>query len=82
MLGLQFNKASKSMECMKFGVERESRSTRRVEVFVHRQDGQEIAAILTNISNHGCQFKSAAALALDEFVCVGPKSVPTSAMDL
>lgn len=49
-------------------VERESRSTKRVPVFVHHQDGREIAAVLTNISNHGCQLASAAVLASDELV--------------
>lgn len=56
------------MKYLKVGVERESRSARRVPVFIHRQDGREIAAILTNISNHGCQLKSAAKLSSDEFV--------------
>ena len=39
-------------------VDRESRSIRRVDVYVHRQDGREIAALLTNISAGGFQLKT------------------------
>ena len=49
-------------------VDRESRSIRRVDVFVHRQDGQEVAALLTNISNRGIQLKTSEKLDLNELV--------------
>ena len=48
--------------------ERESRSTRRVEAFVHRQDGREVRTMLTNISNRGCQMKPQELLRVDELV--------------
>lgn len=47
---------------------RESRSTRRVEAFLRRQDGREIRTLVTNISNCGCQIKLQEVLAVDELV--------------
>jgi hypothetical protein len=35
--------------------DRESRLRRRLELFVHRDDGREIKAVLTNVSEHGCR---------------------------
>ena len=48
--------------------DRQSRSTRRVETFLYRQDGREIRALLTNVSNHGCQLRPQEWLAVDERV--------------
>ena len=48
--------------------DRESRSTRRIEAFVHRQNGREIGAFVTNVSNCGCQLKPRESLEIDEFV--------------
>jgi PilZ domain-containing protein len=48
--------------------DRESRSTRRIEAFLQRQNGQEVWALVTNISNRGCQLKPAVVLAVDELV--------------
>jgi hypothetical protein len=48
--------------------ERESRSTRRIEAFLCRQDGHEIRALVTNISRRGCQLKPHQQLAVDELV--------------
>lgn len=49
-------------------VDRESRSIRRVDVFVHRQDGREIAALLTNISSRGVQLKTSEEFCSNELV--------------
>lgn len=48
--------------------DREGRSTRRVEAFLHRQDGREIRTLVTNISNRGCQLKPQGLLVVDELV--------------
>jgi hypothetical protein len=48
--------------------DRESRSTRRIEAFLQRPDGQEIRAILTNVSSRGCELKPQQILAVDELV--------------
>jgi len=48
--------------------DRQSRSKRRIETFLHRQDGREIRALLTNVSNHGCQLQPQEWLAVDERV--------------
>jgi hypothetical protein len=48
--------------------DRESRSTRRVEAFLQRQDGREIRALVTNISKRGCQLKPEEVLAVNELV--------------
>ena len=45
---------------------RESRSKRRVEAFVHRQDGREIKALVTNISNRACELRPQELLSVDE----------------
>jgi hypothetical protein len=47
---------------------RESRSTRRIEAYLRRQDGRGMRAILTNISSRGCGLKAGQALAIDELV--------------
>lgn len=45
---------------------RESRSTRRVEVFLRREDGREIRTLLTNVSARGCRLRPQEELAIDE----------------
>lgn len=49
-------------------VNRESRSRRRVDAFLHRQDGHEIRAMVINISNRGCQLRPQELVAVDELV--------------
>lgn len=48
--------------------ERESRSTRRVELYLRRQDGREIKTLLTNISARGCRLRLREALAVGELI--------------
>lgn len=48
--------------------DRESRSTRRIEAYLRRQDGRETRAMLTNISNRGCQLRPHEILEVDEMV--------------
>lgn len=56
------------MEILRLLSDRESRSTRRIEAFLCRQDGHEIRALVTNISRRGCQLKPQELLAVDELV--------------
>ena len=49
-------------------VERASRCARRVNAFVRREDGREIAAVLTNISTGGCELMVGEPLTVDELV--------------
>lgn len=56
------------MEDIQFRKIRESRSTRRIEAFLHSPRGQEIRAIVTNISNRGCRLKAKGPLSIDELV--------------
>lgn len=49
-------------------VDRESRSRRRIDVLVHRQDGRKIAALLTNVSNRGFQLKASEELNSNELI--------------
>lgn len=56
------------MEYPRPKIDRESRSIRRVDIFVHRQDGREVAALLTNISSRGVQLKTSEELCSDELV--------------
>jgi hypothetical protein len=48
--------------------DRESRSLRNVEAFLHRQDGQETKAVVVNISARGCKLSTGELLAVDELV--------------
>lgn len=50
--------------------QRESRSTRSVEVFLRRQDGREVKTLLTNISTHGCRLRPREELTIDELIRV------------
>lgn len=47
---------------------RESRSKRRIEAFVHRQNGRELRVLVTNISRSGCGLRPSNELAADELV--------------
>lgn len=47
---------------------RESRSTRRIEVFLRKQDGRELRTLVTNISNRGCRLNANGVLSVDELV--------------
>ena len=48
--------------------QRESRSTRSVEVFLRRQDGREIKTLLTNVSAHGCRLLPREELSINEHI--------------
>ena len=48
--------------------DRESRSTRRIEAYLYRQDGREMRALVTNVSKRGCQLRSREVLAVDELI--------------
>lgn len=54
--------------CARLVRDRESRSIRRVEAYLHRQDGREVRAFLTNVSNGGCQLRPREMPAIGETV--------------
>ena len=56
------------MQSVRSKRQRESRSTRSVEVFLRRQDGREIRTLLTNISTRGCRLLPREALAINELI--------------
>ena len=56
------------MDSVRSTVDRESRSIRRIEAFLYRQDGREMKAMLTNVSKRGCEIRPQHLLAIDELV--------------
>lgn len=56
------------MNCVRSLMDRESRSKRRIEAFLHRQDGREMKAMVTNVSARGCELRPQERLAVDELV--------------
>jgi len=56
------------MKNLQSQTDRESRSTRRVEAILRRQDGREIGTLITNISNRGCRLNAKVTLTVDELI--------------